>query len=56
MLLDQPSEILEHRERASIDDRRRHLQRLAKDPAARKAMRTVTDRAVVLAEDDGATD
>lgn len=57
MLLDQPSEILEHRERASVDERRKHLQRLAKDPAARDAMRTVTDRAVVLSdEDDGAAD
>lgn len=57
MLLDQPSEILEMRERASIDDRRRHLQRLAKDPAARDAMRTVTDRAVALSdEDSGAAD
>lgn len=56
MLLDQPSEILEMRERASVDDRRRHLQRLAKDPEARKAMRTVTDRAVTLSEEDGAAD
>ena len=56
MLLDQPSEILEMRERASVDDRRQHLQRLAKDPKAREAMRTVTDRAVALAGDDGAAD